>query len=175
MRKLMTATIACALLVPATLVAQGPGGRGWRSAPDRAQDRAPRMERRGLGPAQGPFTPHMLLRQRERLDLTDDQVARLETLATEMRTAHEAAADATEPRVERLRELWRADQPDVGAIQAEMRAIASARQEAGLGRIPGLARAVRLLRERRRLRPHLLVQARGPLRPEDRSCARAAS
>jgi Spy/CpxP family protein refolding chaperone len=109
------------------------------------QQRGPRMGQQGFGMGQGWFAPQMLLHQRDRLDLTDDQVERLETLATEMREAHQAAAEATEPRVERLRELWDADQPDVNAIQSEMRALADARHAAALAGVAATAQAKALL------------------------------
>jgi Spy/CpxP family protein refolding chaperone len=92
----------------------------------------------------------MLLNRRERLDLTDDQVKQLEALATEVRQAHEKAATDAKPHEEKLEELWKADQPDVNAIQAEMRALMQVRQTAASAAVTATARAKGLLTDEQR-------------------------
>lgn len=92
---------AMMVVVPVRTEAQaGPGARGIGMAP------------RGAG-------VEMLLRQRERLELTEDQIARLERIrqeAVERRTAHQA-------QVAELRSRVAAGQLEVAAFREQVRAI----------------------------------------------------
>jgi Spy/CpxP family protein refolding chaperone len=144
MRKLTAMLFTGALLAPLALAAQ--------DAPPARQNPAPRMrlqEHRvgplGMGLAQGVFAPQMLLNRRTRLELTDDQVKQLEALSTEVKQAHEKAQADAKPHQEKLAELWTADQPDAGALQAEMRALMETHETAALSATAAAARAKGLL------------------------------
>jgi Spy/CpxP family protein refolding chaperone len=145
MRKLSAILVAGALLAPAALAAQRPPAGPPPDRPMRMH--APPDGRGMMGPGQrqGMFNPQMLLNRRQRLELTDDQVKQLEALATASREANEKAATDAKPHVEKLQELWNADQPDPAAIQTEMRAVMQAHQTAGLTALANTAKAKGLL------------------------------
>ncbi len=67
-----------------------------------------------------------LLAHGEELGLTDDQKARIETIATESRKASVELRAASELARIELGELTRADDPDLGAIQSGLQAVADA-------------------------------------------------
>jgi Spy/CpxP family protein refolding chaperone len=142
MLRLTAVLLVGALLAPATLVAQGPppGPRAGMS-----MGMGARVGPQGWGGHGSVFAPQLLLARRQRLDLTEQQTTQLEALASEVRKAHDQAADAARPHEEKLRELWQADQPDVQAIQAEMQALMTARHEAALAMASATARAKGLL------------------------------
>jgi len=139
MKKRTAVLMAGALLAPAALLAQGP------PAGQRGMGMGPRMGAETAAPRAGMFAPQMLLSRGQRLSLTDAQTKQLQTLADEVRKAHDEAAAAAKPREEKLRELWQADKPDVGAIQSEMQALMSARHTAALAAASATARAKGLL------------------------------
>jgi Spy/CpxP family protein refolding chaperone len=163
MRSLMTVLLAGALLAPTSLVAQPPGPRARPDAPQR-MDRGPRWGPQGAGGVHGVFAPQMLLQRRERLNLSEEQVAQLEALATATREAREKAAADAKPHAEKIRELWQADQPDVSAIQSEMRALMEAQHAAGIVATTGAASAKGLLTAEQRGRVAGWADARGVMR-----------
>jgi len=114
----------------------------------------------GPGPREGVFGPQRLLNFQQRLELTDEQVTQLEALAKATRDAHDKAAADAKPHEEKLAELWKADQPDAGAIQSEMRALAQARQAAGLAAAANTAKAKGLLTDEQRGRVEGWVEGR---------------
>ena len=144
MRNLMTLLLAGALLAPTTLLAQRPGPRGRPDAPQRMAP-GPRMGRQGPAAAHGVFAPQLLLQRRARLNLTDQQVEQLEMLATASREAREQAAADTKPHADKIRELWQAEQPDVKAIEDEMRALMEAQHSAAIAAMTGTAKAKAVL------------------------------
>lgn len=160
MRKISAFLLASAMLVPAVIVAQGPpagppAGRGMRlHAPGNG------MGPIGPGPREGVFGPQRLLNFRQRLELTDDQVTQLEALAKATRDAHDKAGTDSKPHEEKLAELWKADQPDAGAIQSEMRALMQAHQAAGLAAAANTAKAKGLLTDEQRGRVEGWVEGR---------------
>jgi Spy/CpxP family protein refolding chaperone len=144
MRKLTAMIFTGALLAPLALAAQ--------DAPPARPDAAPLMRLRqhradlmGMGPGQSVFAPQMLLNRRTPLALTDDQVKQLEALSTEVQQVHEKAQADGKPHQEKLAELWKADQPDAAALQAEMRALMQTHQTAALSATAAAARAKGLL------------------------------
>lgn len=140
MRRLTGMLLAGALVVPAVLTAQGPPPRQRMNA---GPGHHVATEHRG--PVGGMFNPQMLINRRQRLELTDEQVKQLEALVTEVRQANEKAAADAKPREEKLREMWKVDQPNAQAIQTEMRALMAARQTAGLTAVAATAKAKGLL------------------------------
>lgn len=145
MRRLTTALIAGALLAPAALLAQGPP-----PGPRAGMGMGSRMGVGDHGLRGGMFTPQWLLNQRQRLELTEEQITQIEALASEVRKAHDEAAAAARPHEDKLHELWEADRPDVQAIQTEMQALMAARHSAALATASATARAKGLLTDEQR-------------------------
>jgi len=110
----------------------------------------------------------VLISRRQPLELTEDQIKQLESLASEVRKAHDDAAAAAKPHEEKLRELWQADKPDVQAIQSEMQALMAARHTAGLAMASATARAKGLLTDEQRGRVEGWADGRGAARRFDR-------
>lgn len=158
MRNVATVLITATLLAPTGLLAQGPppGPRAGMG-----MGMGPRMGAPERGPHGAVFSPQMLLNRRQRLELSDDQASRLETLASEVGKAHDEAAAAARPHEEKLRELWQADKPDVQAIQAEMQALMTARHSAALTAAAATARAKGLLTAEQRGRVEGWADGRG--------------
>jgi Spy/CpxP family protein refolding chaperone len=91
------------------------------------------------------FAPGMLLRQRDFLDLTDEQVARLEQLESTVRREQDAAREVFRARQDELREAWRADDPDADLIRQKTADVLAARQQMELTRVEAAANAKALL------------------------------
>jgi len=143
MRKLSAVLLVGARAVPTTLAAQdAPPPRPDRPMRLHAPDR---MGPVGPGPREGVFNPQMLVNRRQWLELTEEQVKQMETLAAATREAHDKAATDAKPHEEKLAELWKADQPDAAAIQAEMKALMQVRQTASLANAANAAKAKGLL------------------------------
>lgn len=112
---------------------------------------APRPMRQRLhrpdGPAAGfmMYAPERLVDRRAVLNLTPDQVSRLETLAQETRQAREHADTAARTHEEQLRTLWEAPAPDVRAIETHLQAAQQARQTAHLAAARAAAQAKAVL------------------------------
>jgi Spy/CpxP family protein refolding chaperone len=159
MRKLTAILFTGALVAPLALAAQdAPPARG--EGPQRQ-----RLQEHRIGPvgprlAEGVFMPQMLVDRRERLDLTDEQVKQLEALSAEVKAAHDKAEADAKPHEEKLAELWKADQPDAAAVQAEMRALMQARQAAALTATGAAAKAKGLLTAEQRGRVEGWADAR---------------
>ena len=161
MRKLSALLFASAMLVPASLIAQGPPAAGPPpDRPMRMHAQGAQMGPLGPGPRAGVFGPQRLLNFRQRLELTDEQVKQLEALATADREAHDKAAADAKPHEEKLAELWKADTPDAAAIQGEMRALMQARQTAALTAAAGTAKAKALLTDEQRGRVEGWIEGR---------------
>lgn len=166
MRPLFAMTLAAALLVPASLVGQGPP----QGPPNAAQRNAP-MPRRPQGPAgmrafrgagfgMTAFAPRALLNRRARLDLTDDQVKQLEVFASDMEQARDKTMTEVRAHRDKMRELWDADPIDVNAIQSEARALMQVQQTAHLQSLTDIAKAKALLTPEQRGRVEGWADAR---------------
>jgi Spy/CpxP family protein refolding chaperone len=159
MRRLTALLFAGALAAPLSLTAQdtAPVRPG---APPRMRLQEHRVGPLGMGPAGGVFAPRMLINRRERLELTDEQVKQLEALSAEVTQAGDKADVDARPHQEKLTELWKADQPDAAALQAEMRAMMQARQTAALTATAAAAKAKGLLTAEQRGRVEGWADAR---------------
>ncbi|HWP39071.1 MAG TPA: Spy/CpxP family protein refolding chaperone [Gemmatimonadales bacterium] len=118
------------------------------------QGPAPERPRMGgfMGPMGGPgfahvrvFQPSRLIDRREVLGLTPDQVARLETLAQEVRQARERADTTSRAQRQRLRDLWNSPTPDPAQIRAAAQAAMQTRQTAALAALEAAAKAKAVL------------------------------
>ncbi|HEX9692486.1 MAG TPA: hypothetical protein VGA22_10340 [Gemmatimonadales bacterium] len=154
----------------------GPRGMGYD-----AQRMGRGMMTGGMMAGQGGIGVSRLLAARRQLELTDDQVSRLEALQTDLSAGREAAASRAGEIQRQLQEEWDKDQPDPEAIrrhalalgdiarthQADaMAAAASARgllTERQRGQLQGWAQAGRALRSRpmRGARPRMGVRRPG--------------
>jgi Spy/CpxP family protein refolding chaperone len=96
----------------------------------------------GIGAARGVCCgPRALLAQRGFLGLSDDQVAQLEGLNTELTGAQQAAWDAVRTHQQELSSLWAAEQPDAAAIRQRTEQLLQAQQDAQLAATDAVARA----------------------------------
>jgi Spy/CpxP family protein refolding chaperone len=165
MRPLFAMTLA-ALLVPATAVGQGPP-QGPPNAPQRGAPMARGPQGMGrMGAFQGvgfgmmAFAPRALVARRARLELTDDQVKQLETLASDMEQARDKTMTEVRSHRDKLRELWDASQIDVNAVQSEARALMQVQQAAHLQELTDVAKAKSLLTAEQRGRVEGWAEAR---------------
>ncbi len=141
-------------------------GAGAASAQDDAPQQAPRARMRvhepgtglqeGVDPVRrragrsgwegrrGGTGPQGLLRQRELLGLTVDQVARLEALDADLTAAREARLETMQAQREEFRALMAEGDPDPAAIRAATEARLDLQRQAVLGQLDGAmaARAV---------------------------------
>lgn len=129
--RLAAALTAALLVVPAGLTAQGHaahhGGADGSAAAPRAMMGAGMMGSMQSGPMMG--GPRILLAQRERLDLTDDQVTRLEELQSrmdELRSSHRTEMLSVR---EELGSLRAADDLDLDRYESLLRRQADLRVE----------------------------------------------
>ena len=104
-----------------------------------------RIGERGRMDGFGFASPGALLRQRELLGLSDEQVASLEQLDSELRAQHEESAAALRTRQEELREAWRSDEVDADLIKRKTTEVMEARNQLELARLDAGARARGLL------------------------------
>lgn len=134
------------------------GGRGFGPIGPGAQGQM----HRGL-PGMGGLGLGALLRFREQLELTDEQVSRLEALEEPLRQAHEEAQKTIQEHQRQLREAWQADEPDRNAIRSHMQAIMEAQQAAQLAALDAMlgARAVLTDEQRGRLQGWIGARAWG--------------
>jgi Spy/CpxP family protein refolding chaperone len=93
----------------------------------------------------GIYAPERLVDRRDVLDLTPEQVARLEPLAQEARAAREQADTTARTHEQQLRSLWEADAPDVRAIETHLQAAHAARLGGQLAAARAAARAKAIL------------------------------
>lgn len=160
MRRGIFIAMGLAMVLPAALDAQrrpiGPRGQafgprtalGGRAVPTQ-------LRRQGMA-----FHPQLLIQRREALELSDEQVTRLEALAAETRGSREALPATIREHADALREAWRAETTDVGAIERHTRAIMEAQQEAALATVTATARARELLSAEQRGRMEGWVEGR---------------
>lgn len=100
----------------------------------------------GLGRFEGSgFGPAVLLRQRDFLNLSDEQVAQLEQLESAVREEQDKAGEVFRARQGELREAWRADEPDADLIRQKTADLLQARQQVELMRVETAAKAKALL------------------------------
>jgi Spy/CpxP family protein refolding chaperone len=160
MRRGILIALGLTIVVPAVLDAQrrplGPRGQAF----------GPRM---AIGNRAGPaqigrqgmaFNPQLLIQRREALDLSDEQVTQLEALAAETRSTREALPATIREHADALREAWRAETTDVGAIERHTRAILDAQQQAAMAAVTATARARELLSAEQRGRMEGWVEGR---------------
>lgn len=128
--------------------APGTGGfRGRMAVPPGLPQRGQGV---GVGQGMGLFSPQVLVRQREFLELTDDQVARLEQLDEEARQVRDETAEQIQEHREALQEAMAADVPDVDAVRTHAQAVHDAQQAVQLAHLTVVASAKGLLTEEQR-------------------------
>jgi len=93
----------------------------------------------------GIYAPQVLLNRRTQLNLTDDQAKQLEALSTDLQQARAKADTALKAHHEKMLELWKADRPDVNAIQSEARAGMQLRDNLAVAQLGAAAKAKGLL------------------------------
>ncbi|HXV86815.1 MAG TPA: Spy/CpxP family protein refolding chaperone [Gemmatimonadales bacterium] len=129
----------------------------------------------GMGPEMMVFQPSHLINRRDLLNLTPDQVARLEALSQEAARTRTQADSIARLRHEQIRELWKAEAPDVAQIRSHAQAAMQAQQNAMLAGLEAAARAKALLSAEQRGRvggwadrpgrePQMRMQMRPPMR-----------
>ena len=164
MKRILTFAAVLTLLVPATLVAQGRGaGRGgWEpDGPPRA--RGEMMLGHGLG-----FGPSHLLARRQALDLTAQQISRLEALEREVHVVEDATRSAVREHSDALREAWNAETLDADAVRTHTRALMEARQTLELARLDAALEARSLLDDGQRGRVEGWMDAGRAMGPRGR-------
>jgi Spy/CpxP family protein refolding chaperone len=160
MRRGIVILLGLTMVLPAAVDAQRgfEGPRRPAFGPRMALGRAGgpmRMGRQGLA-----FRPQLLIQRREALDLSEEQVSQLEALAAETRSNREALPATIREHADALREAWRAETTDVGAIERHTRAILEARQQAALADVAATARARELLTAEQRGRMEGWIEGR---------------
>ncbi|KPK04301.1 MAG: hypothetical protein AMS20_08755 [Gemmatimonas sp. SG8_28] len=93
----------------------------------------------------GGFGPAVLLRQRDFLNLSDEQVAQLEQLESAVRADQDEAREVFRERQDQLRAAWRADVPDPELIRQKTADLLQVRQQVELTRVETAAKAKALL------------------------------
>jgi hypothetical protein len=86
-------------------------------------------------------SPGALLRQREFLGLSDEQVATLEQLDSELRAQQDQAREVLRARQDELREAWRSDEPDADLIKQKTAESMEARNRMELASLDAGAKA----------------------------------
>jgi Spy/CpxP family protein refolding chaperone len=108
----------------------------------------------GSGPEATPgammYAPDRLVNRRQALNLTPEQVSRLETLAQEAQKAREQADTVVRSHAEELRTLWEAPAPDVRAIERAHQALSAAREQVTLAEVRAAAQAKAVLTDEQR-------------------------
>ena len=157
MRFLTAIGTVMALTTAAPLSAQQtPPTQPPRGSMRMGQQMQPRMQgpmRQGMGMRMGMrdhaglgiYAPQVLLNRRTQLNLTDDQAKQLEALSTELQQARAKADTALKAHHEKMLELWKADRPDVNAIQNEARAGMQLRDNMEIAQLGAAAKAKGLL------------------------------
>ena len=110
--------------------------------------------------------PMLLLRAREALDLTDQQVERIESLHADLREAHGAHMEQARAAQARAREALRGDTPDLDAAEAALEEAAAHRIQAHMTMARGHLRARDVLTEEQRTRLSQALEMMRSLRPE---------
>lgn len=96
------------------------------------------------------YAPPHLLERKEALELSDEQVSRLEALAAEFKAGHhQAMADAAEHHKQAM-EIWMADAPDIDQLRAHAEAAMQAQQTAHMVLIVAAAQGKALLNAEQR-------------------------
>jgi Spy/CpxP family protein refolding chaperone len=116
MRRIPTITavlVAGGLLVAAPLRAQDPQHPPMMEVPGMMQ-----MEGMMLGPH---AAPQMILRMRGPLELTEQQVQRIEAIQREMHHAHHSHMEAAMQMMKEAQGLLNTDRPDWGRYEAQLR------------------------------------------------------
>ena len=96
------------------------------------------------------YAPERLVNRRAALNLTPEQVSRLEALAQDVRKAREQSDTVARGHLEALRQLWEAPQPDVKALEQHHQALSTARQATALAEIRAAAQAKAVLNDEQR-------------------------
>ncbi len=96
------------------------------------------------------YAPPHLLERKEALELSDEQVSRLEALAAEFKEGHhQAMADAAEHHKQAM-EIWMTDAPDIDQLRAHAEAAMQAQQTAHMVLIVAAAQGKALLNAEQR-------------------------
>lgn len=96
------------------------------------------------------YAPPHLLERKEALELSDEQVSRLEALAAEFEEGHDQAMADAEEHHKQAMEIWTADAPDVDQLRAHAEAAMQAQQTAHLALIVAAAEGKALLNAEQR-------------------------
>jgi hypothetical protein len=157
------------MTVPALLCALAPG-LGAQEAPPHGAGHAT-MRHRAEGMAQmrrhaDPMTlvrmyaPSHLLERRDLLALSTEQVSQLESLATELEEAHQAADAEAGAHHAQVMQAWQADAPDPSRLRAHAEAAMAAQHQAHLALLTAAAQAKGLLTPEQRGRVQGWLDAR---------------
>ena len=96
-------------------------------------------------PGMWAFAPQVLIQRKDLLDLTEQQLSRLEQLGEDVKGAHEQAMQQAQASHDALREAWQADQPDADVVRRYAQQAMEARQAAHLAMVGSAAQAKALL------------------------------
>lgn len=105
-----------------------------------------------MGMRDGAAGPGLLLRARDALELTDQQVQRLESLQTELHEAGQARMEQARDAQRRAREAFSAETPDLAAAEAALQEAADHRIQAQMTMARGHLQAQEVLTDEQRTR-----------------------
>ncbi len=91
------------------------------------------------------YAPQRLVDRREALQLTPDQVSRLEALAQQAKQARDKADSLAKTHRDALADLWKQDAPDVNQIRTHAQAAMQAMESAHLAQLVAAAQAKAVL------------------------------
>ncbi len=126
--RLLALAIACVFVLPGSSSAQGHTHQG-----EMQQDRMQQGHmQHGMMMGQGMMGmmgmmlpgPSFLLEQKDPLELGDEQVQRLEELKSQLSEAHQAHMSRMGPLHEQARDALHGEQPDLGAYESALKALA---------------------------------------------------
>jgi Spy/CpxP family protein refolding chaperone len=99
----------------------------------------------GQGMVMGIYAPDRLVNRRDVLQLTPDQVSRLDALAQDAKQAREKAQADAKPHWDQLADLWKQPSPDVAQIKSHAQAAMQAMEAAHLAQLTAAAQAKAVL------------------------------
>lgn len=121
-----------------------------------------------MGMRDGAAGPGLLLRARDALELTDQQVQRLESLQTELHEAGQARMEQARDAQRRAREAFSAETPDLAAAERALQEAADHRIQAQMTMARGHQQARDVLTDEQRTRleeTRALIRDLRPARP----------
>jgi Spy/CpxP family protein refolding chaperone len=158
-------TTACAVALAAQQPAPQPRQPGGPPAGGPPEGQMRERMRPEFGPRGGfammAFSPTALLEHREALSLTADQVTKLSTLETDLKTARDKARTDSKPHRDELQKLLEQSAPDVTQVRAHAQALMQAEQTGRLNAITTSVQAKAVLSPEQRGRVQGWADARG--------------